>query len=155
MNITYIGKHKNSRAILHSIKIGWNEIFCHPWHFGVKHFDQNTSAFHILLYYSNPPIFAPETFNLTPQLRPLIRNLWPYPEPPTLNLNLWTWPLYFTFPTYLWTSPTLEINRHRIPTSKGATLKLKPRPFIQPTSKAPKLQTYFRYPFWHILPMEK
>ena len=32
----------------------------------IKHFDRITSAFHILLYYSDSPIFAPETFNLTP-----------------------------------------------------------------------------------------
>ena len=40
---------------------------------------------------------------------------------------------------YLRTSPTLEINEHQIPTSKGATLKLRPPPFIQPTPEAPDL----------------
>ena len=36
-------------------------------------------------------------------------------------------------------SPTLEINGHPIPTSEGATSKLKPRPFTQLTSEAPEL----------------
>ena len=114
----------------------------------IKPFDQNTSTFNILHYYSDSPIFAPESLFITLYLQPLIRNLWPYSKPPTLDPHLRTYSLYLTFSMHLWTSPTLEINRHQIPTSEGATLKLKPHPFYMTYLRSSEAPDYFQYMFW-------